>query len=122
MNSKNWMLRHAVACCGMLPNPYVQLQKMGAAACCGCTCLEWALPFVPSYYWEWCAGDASPLKKYFSQLPPRCRRGDKWGGMPSELSRGVRDDRLSMSFSDHGFGNRPSSSGAGMEVGPSRLA
>ena len=33
------MLRHAVACCGMLPNPYVQLQKTGAAACCGCTCL-----------------------------------------------------------------------------------
>ena len=35
MNSKNWMPRHAAACCGMLPNPYVQLQKMGAAACCG---------------------------------------------------------------------------------------
>ena len=27
------------ACCVMLPNPYVQLQKMGATACCGCTCL-----------------------------------------------------------------------------------
>ena len=36
MNSKNWMLRHAAACYGMLlPNPYVQLQKTGAAACCG---------------------------------------------------------------------------------------
>ena len=35
MNPKNWMLRHAAACCGMLPNPCVQLQKAGAAACCG---------------------------------------------------------------------------------------
>ena len=35
MSPKNWMLWHAVACCGMLPNPYVQLQKTGAAAFCG---------------------------------------------------------------------------------------
>ena len=28
-------LRHAAACCGMLQNPLVQLQKTGAAACCG---------------------------------------------------------------------------------------
>ena len=33
------MLRHSAACCGMLQNPHVQLQKKGAAACCGCTSL-----------------------------------------------------------------------------------
>ena len=40
MNSKKL---DAAACCGMLPNPYVQLQKTGAAACCGCTCLPMSL-------------------------------------------------------------------------------
>ena len=50
MNSKNWMLWHAASCCGMLPNPYVQLKKTGAAACCGCTCLRPSLasPLLPA--------------------------------------------------------------------------
>ena len=50
MNAKKWMLRHAVACCGMLRHaskPPCAAPKKGccgmlrhAAACCGCTCLS----------------------------------------------------------------------------------
>ena len=34
------VLQYAAACCGMLQNPHVQLQKLSAAACCSCTCLS----------------------------------------------------------------------------------